>query len=123
VVDDQEVARFLIRQCLPIPAFELTEAATGEEGLLRARSERPDVVVLDLVMPDGDGRDVLRRLRQDAATADIPVVVVTSTVLDGAERARLLSSAAALLSKADLSREVLGDAIRAAARRPAEERS
>jgi signal transduction histidine kinase/CheY-like chemotaxis protein len=123
VVDDQEVARFLIRQCLPIPAFELTEAATGKEGLLRARSERPDVVVLDLVMPDGDGRDVLRRLRQDAATADIPVVVVTSTVLDGAERARLLSSAAALLSKADLSREVLGDAIRAAARRPAEERS
>jgi signal transduction histidine kinase/CheY-like chemotaxis protein len=112
VIDDQEVARFLIRKCLPVPAYDVTEAASAEEGLRRARHETFDLVLLDLVMADLHGAEVLRRLRQDPATRDVPVIIVTSTVLDRAEEGRLRQFAAAIVSKADLSRETLGDAVR-----------
>ena len=55
-IDDEAMARYLVRQCLPVPAFEVTEASSGEEGLERARAEQPDVIVLDLIMPGLDGR-------------------------------------------------------------------
>ena len=54
-IDDDEVARYLVRQCLPAPAFEVTEAAGGDEGLGRAVEARPDVILLDLMMPTVDG--------------------------------------------------------------------
>jgi signal transduction histidine kinase/CheY-like chemotaxis protein len=114
VIDDQEVARFLVRQCLPIPAFEVLEADSGEEGLRRAQQDVPDVILLDLVMPDISGRDVLRRIRENSATRGIPVIVVTSTSLEPDERRLLLQQAASVLSKADLSRETLRDAVRRA---------
>jgi signal transduction histidine kinase len=116
-IDDEEVARFVIRQCLSDSAFDVADAAGGEEGLRRARALRPDVILLDLVMPDLPGRTVLERLRNTAATHDIPVIVVSSSVLDPAERHVLLRHATAVLSKADLSRETLGEAVRSAAGR------
>ncbi|HEV3485026.1 MAG TPA: response regulator, partial [Vicinamibacterales bacterium] len=100
VIDDQEVARFLVRQCLPVPGFEVLEAQSGEEGLRRAAEELPDVILLDLVMPDVNGQDVLRRLRENAATRAIPVLIVTSTTLEPDDRRLLLQQAAAVLSKA-----------------------
>ena len=114
VVDDEEVARFVARQCLPAPAFHLTEAASGLEGLERARTDMPDAVLLDLVMPELGGLAVLRQLRADPITRLMPVIIVTSQSLDAAEREVLLADAQAVLSKADLSREILGDAVREA---------
>jgi CheY-like chemotaxis protein len=111
VIDDQEVARFLVRQCLPVPAFEILEAESGEEGLRRAEEDQPDVILLDLVMPDLNGREVLRRIRENAATSRIPVVIVTSTSLDGEDRRVLLQQAAGVVSKASVSRETLREAI------------
>jgi CheY-like chemotaxis protein len=112
-IDDEEVARYLLRECLPVPAFELTEAATAAEGLRRAREDRPDVILVDLVMPDLDGRTVLRMLRTDPATAGAALLVVTSQTLDQREQDAVLRDADALLSKADVTRGTLGDAIRA----------
>jgi len=64
-------------------------------------------------MPDLDGREVLRQLRADPATAQAAVIVITSRAFDDAERDALLREADALLSKAEVTRGTLGDAIRA----------
>jgi signal transduction histidine kinase/DNA-binding response OmpR family regulator len=112
VIDDEEVARFVARQCLPAPTFDLMEAASGSDGLARAKAETPDIVLLDLVMPELDGLEVLQRLRADPIMRSIPVIIVTSQPLDEAERRILLADAQAVVSKADLSRETLSDAIR-----------
>ena len=106
-IDDEEISRFLIRQCLPIPAFEVSEAESSEEGVRRARAESPDVIVLDLVMPGENGRETLRRLRADPGTRAIPVVIATTAPLEDRDTHTLLEDAVAVMSKADLSRESL----------------
>jgi CheY-like chemotaxis protein/two-component sensor histidine kinase len=116
-IDDEEVARYLIRQCLQLPAFELIEANEGGEGIRRARAERPDVILLDLVMPGIGGLDTLAELGAHEDTSAIPVVIVTATVLEQAERDALLEKAAAIMPKSDLSRDTLTAAVRRAARR------
>jgi CheY-like chemotaxis protein len=119
-IDDEEVARYLVRQSLPAPAFDLLEAADGAEGLAFARESRPDVILLDLTMAGMDGRHVLKELSADATTRDIPVMILTSSVLDASERDELLQHAHQVLSKAIVSRETLGEAVRAAiSRQPA----
>ena len=98
IVDDDEISRYLVRSVIGNQHFSVTEAATGQEGLKRAAEESPDVMVLDLMMPDLSGFEVLDRLKADERTAGIPVIIHTSKVLDEHER-DLLSSAAAIVSK------------------------
>ena len=112
IIDDEEVSRFLVRQCLPTPSFEVLEAATAEEGLRLAADQRPDVVLLDLVLPGMDGRTALQALRATPATSGIPVAIVTATALDAADRDLLLERARAVMAKSDLSRETLGSLVR-----------
>ncbi len=114
IVDDEEIARYLIRQCLELPPGMIAEAVNGAEGLARARSERPAAVLLDLRMPEMDGFEVLKQLRADPATRTIPVVVITSKSLNSSERKELESGAAAVLSKEVLTREHAGEELRAA---------
>src|SRR5262249_61186909 len=75
------------------------------DGVVPARHLRPDIVFLDLSMPDVSGEDVLVRLKEDPLTAHIPVVIVTSKALDPDERAGLEQHAAAVLSKDQTSRD------------------
>ena len=101
LIDDDEISRYLVRGWLDDVSCMIAEARGGEEGLRRARQDPPDAIVLDLVMPDVSGFEVLERLRADGPTQDIPVVVVTSKVLEDAERRRLKTlGAAAVVSKA-----------------------
>jgi len=100
VIDDDEISRYIVRGLLDDMPCLITEARGGEDGLRRARDDRPDAIVLDLVMPDLSGFEVLERLRAETATRDVPVVVVTSKVLDDAERRRLEGLGAAIVSKA-----------------------
>jgi signal transduction histidine kinase/CheY-like chemotaxis protein len=116
-IDDEPMARYLVRQCLPVPAFEVTEAATAEEGLERARSDRPDVIVLDLVMPGLDGRRALAELRRDPVTCNIPVVISTGIELEDDESRMLLRQASAILPKRNLSRATLPGIVRQALER------
>jgi len=115
-IDDDEVARYLVRQCLPAPAFDVIEAAGGDEGIKRATEDHPDVVVLDLMMPGTDGWQVLSTLHGASATHGLPIVIVTSHVLQGEERKRL-TDAFAIVSKQDLSRATLAPVVQAAARK------
>src|SRR5215470_11397840 len=98
IVDDDEISRYLVRSVIGNQDFSVTEACSGQEGLQRAAEESPDVMVLDLMMPDLSGFEVLDRLKADERTAGIPVIIHTSKVLDERER-DLLSSAAAIVSK------------------------
>lgn len=74
VIDDSGTCRRLIRDHLALDALETHEAATGAEGFEVARSLQPDIVLLDLLLPDEIGYDVLRRLKNDPLTRPIPVV-------------------------------------------------
>jgi CheY-like chemotaxis protein len=78
----------------------VSEATSGRAGVQRARQEPPDAILLDLAMPDVSGEEVLEQLRADNATARIPVVIVTSKVLEDAERRRLSELAIAIVDKA-----------------------
>jgi CheY-like chemotaxis protein len=86
------------------------EAETGVEGLRLARLSRPDVLLLDLRLPDIDGFDVMDRLRADPSTVGIPVIVCTSSVLTAHQRGRL-DHARTILSKASLTRELMQRAL------------
>jgi signal transduction histidine kinase/DNA-binding response OmpR family regulator len=115
-IDDDEGMRFLIRHCLQAPHFELREAADGETGLTSIERDPPDVVLLDLIMPEPDGYEVLRRLRSRERTRDIPVLIVTSAPLEEEIRPQLLAQADGLLAKADISRERLRDVVQSLVR-------
>jgi signal transduction histidine kinase/ActR/RegA family two-component response regulator len=104
VIDDDEIYRYLVRTRLGEARFIVQEAAGGAEGLLQARAQRPHAIVLDLVMPEMSGFEVLAQLKDDPVTADIPVVVLTSKILSGDEQRRLAPHAARIVSKETLSR-------------------
>jgi signal transduction histidine kinase/DNA-binding response OmpR family regulator len=77
VVDDEAAVRDLMQRFLGKEGFGVVTAASGEEGLRRARELRPDVITLDVMMPGMDGWAVLSALKAEPDTADIPVVMLT----------------------------------------------
>ncbi|HEX8409644.1 MAG TPA: ATP-binding protein [Thermoanaerobaculia bacterium] len=111
IVDDDETARYTLASFATRPGVEITEAENGLHGLERATSERPDIIMLDLMMPGIGGHEVLARLKGDPVTADIPVVIVTSRFVNEAERQQILTRAANVIYKGDLSRETVSRAI------------
>ena len=78
VVDDEEGIRVLCRVNLELGGYDVLEASNGLEALEVARSQRPDLIFLDVMMPKMDGWQVLQHLKEDAATASIPVVLLTA---------------------------------------------
>ena len=105
VIDDDEISRYLVRGLLPEDRYVLSEAPSGSDGLRLARETRPAAILLDLVMPGMSGLEVLDQLRGDPATREIPVIVITSKVLEHEERQRITGSVVAVLSKDAPSRE------------------
>lgn len=77
VVDDEENMRNLLRQELSEAGYQVVEAADGIEALARARQERPDLIILDVMMPGISGFDVTSVLKADQATADIPILILS----------------------------------------------
>ncbi len=78
VVDDEEQNRTLLRDPLEARGYEVEEAENGLQALQKIAARPPDVILLDLMMPKMDGFEVCRRLRKDAATAHIPILMVTA---------------------------------------------
>jgi signal transduction histidine kinase/CheY-like chemotaxis protein len=105
IIDDDEVARYLVRAVLNQMDFQFEEASGGHEGLQRAAEQKPDVIILDLSMPDLSGFEVLSTLKANSSTADIPVIIYTSTVLDSHQN-RMLEEAVAVVPKESKSREL-----------------
>jgi CheY-like chemotaxis protein len=89
VIDDDPLDLDLVESVLAPEGWLVVRAAGGEEGVRLVRSERPAVVLLDLLMPEVDGFDVVARLRADPLVAGVPIVVLTSKDVTPADQERL----------------------------------
>ena len=78
VVDDEDDLLELVRYNLAKEGFEVVCVSSGEEALKAARKDPPDLIVLDLMLPAVDGLEVCRRLKADARTRDVPIVMLTA---------------------------------------------
>jgi threonine synthase len=102
VVDDSPEARRLIRRILQSQGdFEIFEAVDGREAIELITRERPDIVILDLMMPEVDGFAVLETLRSQPETVNIPVIVATAKELTVGEKSRLQGQIQSLMQKGD----------------------
>jgi len=77
VVDDEDEVREMLRRILRFSDFQVIEARDGQEAVDMAHSEKPDLITLDIMMPGKDGVRVCEELKQDEATRQIPILVVT----------------------------------------------
>jgi two-component system phosphate regulon response regulator PhoB len=101
LVEDSKFLRLATGRALAHAGYEMTFAGDGDEALLMAGENLPDLILLDMMLPKMSGPDVLKALKKEPVTAAIPVVVLTG--LSQANSDRLLSDgAAAFLTKADL---------------------
>ncbi len=78
VIDDEYAVRRLMKLLLERRGYQVLTAADGTEGLILAKVEQPDVILLDLMMPKMDGHEVLQQLKRDPDTKDAHVIVVTA---------------------------------------------
>ncbi len=102
IVDDNELDRYLIRQHLRKLPVTIAEAGGGGEGMRHAMENAPDMIFLDLTMPDMTGYEVLEQLKSVPQTRDIPVAIITSRALSERERGRLMERAVSIVSKEEL---------------------
>jgi two-component system cell cycle response regulator DivK len=85
VVDDQEDLRGVLRDLLAGSGYTVIEAADGEAGVTKAKSERPDLILMDIQMPVIDGYEATRRIKVDPDLNPIPIVAVSSFAMKGDE--------------------------------------
>jgi signal transduction histidine kinase len=111
VVDDDEAARYTVSTFAKRAGTEILEAENGLTGIARAQVDRPDIILLDLMMPGIGGHEVLQRLKSDPATAGIPVVIVTSRFVNEEEKRQILTKAVNVIYKGDLARDTVTRAI------------
>jgi CheY-like chemotaxis protein len=116
IVEDDASARDVLRRTLEQDGWSVREATNGREGLARLADGIPDVILLDLMMPEMDGFEFVDELRGNQAWSRIPVVVVTARDLSPEERGRLEGRVRKVLQKGALSRDELAREIRKLAR-------
>jgi CheY-like chemotaxis protein len=108
IVDDEPAAVQLLKRILTAQSqFSVLEASGGAQALALVQSEGPDLILLDLTMPEIDGFSVLETLKADPATRDIPVIIVTAREVTAEDRERLNGNMAALYNKGLLTAEQL----------------
>lgn len=114
VVDDTPDARRLILRILQSQGnYTLFEAEDGKQAIEMARQQQPDLIVLDLMMPEVDGFAVLDALEDDVRTASIPVIVVTAKELSAEEKTRLQGRIHSLMQKGEFMGDDLSDEVKA----------
>jgi signal transduction histidine kinase len=99
LIDDDPNARYILRKQLVNRPLRILEAASGSVGLQLAEAEHPQAIVLDLIMPEVSGFEVLEQLKQNPATRDIPIIVSTSKILSPEEYEKLSPLVVRILSK------------------------
>ena len=81
-IEDERQMIDLVREALKLAGYKVVGATSGRQGLTMMRERKPDLLLLDLMMPDINGWDVYREVKTDKQLADIPVVVVSAKVPD-----------------------------------------
>ena len=111
IIDDDKAATDLIHVMLESEGYRVFKAFQGREGVELATRERPDLIILDLIMPETSGFNVAYQLKQIPATRDIPIIILTSMEIDDETHEQLGSYVSGLMNKAaftkkDLLREI-----------------
>lgn len=118
IVDDQPKDRDLLRRIIENqPGYEVLEAGSGQEAIMLVRQQRPNIIILDLLMPGVDGFAVLEALKMDQVTRSIPIIIVTAKELTEEDRHRLNNHIETLIQKGVLKQEELLEDVVAALRK------
>ncbi|HLB05447.1 MAG TPA: response regulator [Thermodesulfobacteriota bacterium] len=112
VVDDEPRIVEFLSTILKKEGFQVSSATGGEEGLRMAIEELPDFIILDLMMPKVNGFEVIRELKKNPLTRDIPVLVLTAKDLSREEKDKLLSDVARVVQKGGISKDELVEEIK-----------
>ncbi len=99
IIDDDKTLQTMLKAVLISNNFDVISSFSGEEGLVLARSEKPDFVILDVIMPGIKGREVCRQLKADALTREIPVLFLTAKDSEDDVAAELQAGAVGHVSK------------------------
>ena len=81
IVEDNDKNMKLVRDVLQVDGYTTLEAVTGEDGVALAQQRKPDLILMDIQLPGINGIEALRILRADQATASIPIIAVTASVM------------------------------------------
>lgn len=93
VVDDNRNNLILEKDLLEVAGFEVFEAENASSGIAIVRKEKPDIIIMDVRLPDMRGTEAAKILRQDKETCDIPIVFVTASVLaEGREEIKAIAN-------------------------------
>jgi len=106
-VEDNELNRKIVRDMLRRTPYQLLEATDGEVGIAIARTECPDLILMDIQLPKISGLDAMRVLRQAPETANTPIIAITSFALSGDDQKAKDAGASAYLAKPYSPRELL----------------
>jgi two-component system, cell cycle response regulator DivK len=106
-VEDNELNRRIVRDLLRRTSYRLLEAPDGETGMAVARQERPDLILMDVQLPVVSGIEATRTLRSEPATADTPIIAITSFALAGDEEKARKAGATAYLATPYSPRDLL----------------
>jgi CheY-like chemotaxis protein len=106
IADDDADILLLVRAVLERSGHEVVAASDGAEALASVRARKPDLVVLDIAMPEVDGLEVLRRLRADPTTSELPVVLLSARAQEADVKRGFASGASAYLKKPFSPREL-----------------
>jgi two-component system cell cycle response regulator DivK len=107
-IEDNAMNRQIVRDLLKRTSYHLIEAHDGEAGVATALEKRPDLILMDVQLPKISGLEATRRLRAEAATAQTPIIAITSFALSGDDKKAIEAGATAYLAKPYSPRDLLG---------------
>jgi two-component system cell cycle response regulator DivK len=99
VVEDNEANMYLLRFILSSVGYEVLEAWSGEDGVERARKEKPDLVIMDIQLPGIDGLEATKRIRASEIGSEMPIVALTSYAMTGDREKALAAGCTGYIEK------------------------
>ena len=108
MVDDSSTDTYLYQKLLEQNGYQVITATSGKEGVLKAKSEKPDLILMDVVMPELNGFQATRQISRDPTTAGIPVIMVTNKGQESDKVWGLRQGAKDYFTKGSAEQELLG---------------
>ena len=112
IIEDEENLKFLLAQKLTGEGFDVEEAIDGEKGMKKVKENKPDLILLDLLLPGIDGFEVLSRLKRDSGLESIPVIIISNFSQEGEVERGLKLGAIDYLIKANLTLDQIVESVR-----------
>ena len=112
IIEDAETLRFFLSRKFKGEGFDIEEAVDGEEGIKKAKESKPDLILLDLLLPGIDGFEVLSILKKDSRLESIPVIIISNFSQEEAVKRGLKLGAIDFLVKANLSLNEIAERVK-----------